>query len=1120
MKTLKYTLFICILFISQMASAQITRISGTISDDFDVLPGANVQEIDGSNRIVNATVTDMNGNFTMSVKSTKNKLKISCMGYQTQTLPFNKTVYKVKLSDKTTQMKDVTVTGKKMLKTSGLAIPEREKTFAAQGLDAKEFEGLGITSVDEALQGRIAGLDIVANSGDLGAGTQMRLRGASTISTLTSNEPLIVVNGQIATDIDQTDFDVATANEEKFAELLKVNTEDILDIQVLKDASATAIWGNRGANGVIEITTKRGRKGPARISYSGKLTITHQPEAIKLLNGDQYTMMLKEAYFNPRLSDTDGDIPELNYDYDNFAEAYMYDNNTDWLGLVKQVGTRQNHYISLTGGDDKTMFRISGGYDHETGTVIKQVLNRLSTRMALDYVVSDRIMIKSNFSLTYTDNDRNYDGLMGHAYNKMPNLSPYYEYQNGVPSNDYYFMLQSAGGPDHRFNKNQMDIPNILASANLATYNQRNYSMAPELELEYKLLGLDNDHHQLKYNGNVYVNINNAYDDKDYPRELSTVNYIDTHEAYSYSAKSFSVTTRHKLNYIPVFKNKENFMTVLAQFELTTGSNSNQSTTAYRLPSGISSPAAGGIIKSMGSGYSEWRSMAGLLSAHYSAKNGRYSIAGNVRLDGTTKLGPGKRWNPSYSISGRWNVIDEKFMTWFREKAKMSMFGIAPGWGIVYNIPNQDYLYMIRYTATGAGGTYAGVSSMNASSMKMTNFTAEKINSFNLGINVGFFDERLTLRLDLYDRLTTDMLMANSGLSSATGWSGLPYRNIGSMDNKGWEFNINGNRLLKKGKFSMDCYVNFNNNHNVIKTMDVNVLEDLNREFTRKNADALQRVQINNPFGAIYGFRSKGVYQYNYSTAEMMARTAEGRQQLQQNINDGKTYPVALNADNQVVYDEKGVPLQMQFCYEEGASEGKFNGGDAIYEDINHDGQINELDIVYLGSSLPKLTGGFGLTFNYGHWRLSTQFNYRCDIDVYNLGRLNNESMNGNYNQSQAVNYRWRKEGDVTSIPRALSSQLATNYNTLVSDRFIEDASFLRLNYMQLSYNFDCKKSSFFKKLHISQFKLYASANNLFCLTKYSGVDPEIGYGGYGISTDSSKTPRSKSYTFGLSVDF
>ena len=207
----------------------------------------------------------------------------------------------------------------------------------------------------------------------------------------------------------------------------------------------------------------------------------------------------------------------------------------------------------------------------------------------------------------------------------------------------------------------------------------------------------------------------------------------------------------------------------------------------------------------------------------------------------------------------------------------------------------------------------------------------------------------------------------------------------------------------------------------------------------------------------------------------------------------------------------------MKFNYGEG-SEYNFKGGDAIYEDVNHDGNINQLDIVYLGNSLPKLTGGFGFKFNYGRWSLNAQFNYRIDYDVVNMARLNMESMTSNNNQSQAVNYRWRKEGDVTSIPRALiGNQGIANYNTMISDRFVEDGTFLRLNYLQLSYSFP---QNMVKKIGLNELRFYASANNLFCLTKYSGVDPELGYGGYGVTTDNAQTPRAKSYTFGITVGF
>lgn len=330
------------MLVSTLAMGQISRISGTVSDDVDVLPGASVVEIDASNRILNSTVTDMNGNFVLAIKSPKNSLRISFMGFKTQKLPINKTVYKIKMEDATKTMKEVKIVAKKTMKTSGLAIPEREVSFSAQGISAKEFEGLGITSVDEALQGRIAGLDIV-QSGDLGKASSMRLRGASTISQL-GNEPLIVVNGNVW-NVDQTDFDVSTANEERFAQLLNVNTEDIADIKVLKDAAATAIWGSQGANGVIEITTKRGSRGPARVTYSGKLTFTHQPTGLKLLNGDQYTMLLKESYFNPKQDPTAANVNELNYD-ENFSEYNMYNKNTDWVNLVRKTGLRQNHYVS------------------------------------------------------------------------------------------------------------------------------------------------------------------------------------------------------------------------------------------------------------------------------------------------------------------------------------------------------------------------------------------------------------------------------------------------------------------------------------------------------------------------------------------------------------------------------------------------------------------------------------------------------------------------------------------------------------------------------------------------------------------------------------------------------
>ena len=1124
MKTLRYFITASLMLVSTLAMAQITRISGTVSDDFDVLPGVNVVEIDASNRMVNATVTDMNGNFVLPIKSSNNKVKVSFMGFKTQLLPINKTVFKIKMEENTKTMKEVVKTAKKKLKTSGLAIPEREVSFSAQSISAKEFEGLGITSVDEALQGRIAGLDIVANSGDLGAGTSMRLRGASTVSTLTSNEPLIVVNGNVW-NVDLSDFDTATANEEKFAQLLNVNTEDIEDIKVLKDAAATAIWGSQGANGVIEITTKRGKRGAPQVTYSVKLTMTHQPQGIKLLNGDQYTMLLKEEYFNPEQRTFIGDVQELNYN-ENDSEFLMFNKNTDWVDLVSKNGLRQNHYVSVSGGGEKATFRISGGYDHETGTIIEQKLDRFSTRMALDYFVNDRIKILSNFSLTYTKNDRNYDGLLGIAYTKMPNLSPY-RYERDANGDEYntgeYYIIPEYAFTNHgqlsvddrnKFS-DQRNSHNPLASAEYAKNMQTTYDISPELELEYKLLGLDDEHTQLTYNGRVVMNVYNDYTDQSFPRSLLSSNYYNSGTAYSYSRKNLAFTTTHTLTFKPHFKNEDHDLTMLGRFQLVSGSSSNQSTYVNRMPNRLESVTSGANVTGMGSGFSEWRSLYYTFSSHYAFK-GRYILAYSMRVDATTKFGPRSRWGVFPALSGKWIIIDEPWMKGAREKLQISQLAIRPGWGRVGNPPVADYLYMNMYSA---GKTYLGVRSMNPSGMKLTDFHWENVYTYNLGIDLNFFDDRLKFVVDLYRRDTKDMLMANVGVPTSNGWSGLAYKNVGDMRNDGWEIQINGERLLKKGKFYADVYLNFANNHNIITKMDPLVLKSLNIDWVEGNRSVLQRVQVNNPFGSIYGFRSKGVYQYNFNTARDIARAdqANGTNLLQEYIDAGRTYPIAIGESGEYVKDAKGDPVQMRFCYKTESNTGYyFKGGDAIYEDINHDGNINQLDIVYLGNSLPRLTGGFGWTLHYDRWSLRANWNYRIDYDILNMARLDMESMVSNNNQSQAVNYRWRKEGDVTTIPRAMYGN-NSNYNTLISDRFVEDGTFLRLNYLQLSYSFDPK---LLKNWHMKTLNFYASANNLFCLTKYSGVDPEIGYGGYGVSTDSSKTPRSKSYTVGLTIGF
>ncbi len=1095
-------LMLTCLIVSQV-SAQIAAVHGSVVDEYGPIMGAAVCEIDGTGRIIESTTTDLNGNFSMKISNPKNKIRFTYVGCKAVVLPINKEEYDITLKSENV-INEVVVKAQRRLNGGGLAIPEREISYSTQTISTKEFEGLGMNTIDEALQGRIAGLDIVSVSGNLGAGTTMRLRGASTVSSLTSSNPLIVVNGN-TWNVDMSNFNVNSANDEQFAQLLNINPEDISSITVLKDAAATAIYGSQGANGVIELTTKRGSLGKPRVSYSLRLTGTYQPAGYKMLNGDDYTMLLKESYFNPEQSHASADIRELNYD-PTFSEYEQYNNNTDWRDAVTQIGLRQNHFLSVTGGGEKATFRISGGFDHETGSVIKQALNRFSTRVALDYYVSERIKIATNFSLTYTKNKRNYDDLLSIANRKMPNMSIYEQDSDGHDTNTYYAMLQSASSV---FNGNQKSLVNPVASAYLAKNDQRTYDITPEFQLDYKLLGMDDNHWRLDYQGRVYMNIFNDYVDKFYPQSLTTVawnNAVNT--SYAGSSKSVAFNTKHTLTLIPHFTDKDHSLMMMGRMELTSGSSNGSGTEGRNLPSGgITIPDAGGLVSGLSTSYSQWHSMYFTFSTHYAYK-GRYMADFSLRADGTTKFGPGKRWGYFPALSFRWNIIDEPFMEPARKW--LSMLSLRPSWGRVGNQPGTDYLYASKYVSASK---YINMSSMLPSNIRLTDLRWETVSTYDVGMDLGFLNDKLRVTLEWYRSTTEDMLMPNIRIPSNTGYMTLATGNVGSMRNNGWEFNIDTNRLLEKGKFYVDFNASFGNNRNEILSMDKNVLKSLNTDFTYGNSEVLQRVQIGNPFGAIYGFRYKGVYEYGYNTFKKM--TPEERNAF---IQAGHTAPVAMAADHTVIYDDEGNPVRMMYAYSNtgSAKNYEFKGGDAIYEDINNDGNINALDIVYLGSSLPKLTGGFGFTLNYDGWKLNSQFTYRVGNKILNMARLDAEAMSTNNNQSQAVNYRWRKEGDVTSIPRAMYGS-TTNYNTLISDRFVENGSFLRMNYLQLSY---ALKNQIVKRMGLNGLRFYISANNLFILTKYTGVDPEVGYGSYGASIDSGQTPRARSYTLGITLDF
>lgn len=1098
-------LFLFVLFCTLCSTAfaqKGARISGTVTSDAEgPLVMVTITERDKSDRIIEYSTTDFEGNFSMVVKNTSNYLEVAYIGYKTQKIEIgDRTFFDIKMVEDNV-LTEVEIVAKQVTRSGGLDILEREMTHATQKVSMDDMEGLSFTSVDQALQGQVAGLDIVFNSGDVGSGTQMRLRGNSMIEG--DATPLIVVDDNIY-EIDDG-FSFETANQESFAELLMINPEDIAEIEVLKDAASCAVWGSRGANGVIKIKTRRGKRGPTRVNFSYKFKDKWTPQGLNLLNGDDYTMLIKQALFNQNLKERN-DIPELDYD-DGFSEYQNYNNNTDWVDAVSKHGYSHDYSLNLSGGGEKATFRIGGGYTNETGQVIGQYLHRLTTRLALDYYVSSRIKVIADFSFTYNKQRKNTGSTLYDAQLMMPNMSIYTQDNKGNDTDEYYSMLDYVDKKD--FHTYWFSKKNPVAEANLAEYYLQNYHISPQIVLEYNLLGLEDNETQLKYRGMVNLSASTASGTMYMPASLSTDNWTVDGKNYARSedSKGLNFTTRHELVFTP-YLGKDHYMTMNGKFELSTGNGNNQMTTIKNgLPTGnISSSTVGKPQYSDGDrATTKWesRNVNFTFDAHYSYKS-KYMLRFAARVEGNTSMGDDRKWSLFPSVSARWNISDEPWMEW--SKPVLSMLSFRPGFGMDGHAPGENKTFN-SYSATGV--SYLGMAGFKMDGIRLTDLRRSDKREWNLGTDFGFFNDLVTGAFNYYDGTTRDQIITGYKIPSSTGFSRLDYKNSGAMRNSGWELNLSLNSVKLAKDFTMSMYFNVGNNYNEIVDLEEAYLEEKNGTYEKaQNSKYLPRIQIGNPSGAIYGFRYKGVYRYSYKNWEKaIAESEAGR---------NGTCPIARDAEGNIVYDKSGEPKKLTLFYDNEtlSSQYEFRGGDAIYEDINHDGTINELDIVYLGNSNPSAQGGFGLTFRYKRWSLKTDFTYRLNVDVVNNARMSFENMYGFDNQSVAVNWRWRKEGDITEIPRAVYNSA---YNFLGSDRYVEDASYLRFSYLQLSYSFE---PGMLKKIGIRQLNMYASIDNLLIITRYSGLDPEVASGSDGIAYDNQRTPRSRSYTLSLSLGF
>lgn len=1085
---IRYLLIAAPVFLSGVVHAQeATSVRGKVLDKGDNTPmaGVTVVEMDKYNRIISGVSTDLNGNYLLKNVDSESTIAFSFIGYTTIREQVNgRTVIDINLAPDVTSLAAVEVTATKTTSTGMMEINSRDLTTASATVTVADLSELQATSIDQALQGRMAGVDIVANSGDPGAGMSIRIRGTSSINQ--SSDPLIVVDG-MPYDIEiVSDFNFATATEQGYAQLLNIAPSDIKDITVLKDAAATAIWGSRASNGVLVINTLRGKVGKPTVNYTFKGTMTKQPDPIPMLSGDQYAMLIPEAYMNrdgrPLNTTT---VKEFQYDPSDPYYYYNYSNNTNWIDEITQLGYLQDHNVSLQGGGEKASYFASLGYNKTAGTTIGTDFNRLNARVNLDFNVSSKIRFRSDLSYTHVDNDQIYNvsgksndpqNPRAIAYKKMPNMAVYEydEYGNQTPN---YFSP---------FFNIQGNFPNTYNPVALLKYGKSNNigdRIRPVFNIQYEILPS-----VLLSTFDVAFDINNSKTSRFLPQiatgRPTTDNYVN--RADDSDTDEFIVQTKFNLIYSPKIKNENHNLQALFSF-LTYDNRgvsyrvvtSNSASSYFQDPS-IPSRSQSTDLP-FGSGISQSRSLGALVNVQYSLLD-RYIVNAGIRRDGSSKFGAGHRFGNFPTASFRWRVSGEPFMDPLSNI--ISDLSFRASIGSSGNAPKDSYLHFGKYNSFN--WNYLGMAGIYPANLELRDLRWETVTQQNFGLNLDIQQGKYIVNFDVYRKRTKDMFKQDLPLPSVSGFPDVDM-NVGVMDNNGWELSVSYN-AVRTSDFNLRFDFNLARNFNIIRK--ISDLFPRTAGNITTNGEYLTILQVNNPFGSFYGFRYKGVYE------DLEATIAHDK--------DGK---IILDANEQPIYTRFNYPV----------ADYVFQPGDARYEDINHDGNINELDVVYLGNANPRYTGGFGPSLTYKNFKFNMFFNFRLDYDIINSARMNTENMYSYDNQSTAVLRRWRKPGDETDIPRAL---IGYGYNWLGSDRFVEDGSFVRLKYITLRYDFN---PSLIKKIRANTLGVYVTLENLFTFTHYTGQDPEVSYksgDAFSLGYDNALTPPLRSVTVGLAARF
>jgi TonB-linked SusC/RagA family outer membrane protein len=1057
---MKRKIALCLLFIQCFIAGTLAQstITGKVVETENgwPLPGVSVIVKDTNQ----GAVTDFDGNFSIEVANTQQVLVFSYVGFETKQVKIgDQSNLNIKLDPNLESLEEVVVTGYGLLKAAD--VPSAQSSISSEDIDRTVN-----STIEQAIVGRAPGVNVTQNTGAPGGGISVSIRGISSING--SNEPLYVIDGVQL----EGSYSVQGTNP-----LSTLNPSDIESMEILRGPSATAIYGSRGTNGVVVITTKRGKAGDVRINYSYLYSLQTPPEHMDVMNLREYAQM-DIAY----KAAAGGNNRE------EFLDPSILGEGTNWQDELFRTAPMTKHQVSLSGGSDKTTYYLSGESLNQEGVALGSGFERTSVRLNLDNKAADWLSIAANVSYAETDQQLPTvtSDLIGTALRMQP----------AVPVRN---LDGTFGGGQARINADgstseaeRFSPPNPIGMASILTNERMQRQLLGGLNATFNLAeGLE---FRTAFNANYGFNSGTSFTPTyEWGFQVNSVS-----ELWTNSQTSTYWNWNQMLQYSRDFG--KHSLTVMATHESQESTYKNISGTRQNYPTNdILDLNAGGVDNQTNSGgQSEWGMESYLARINYNFDD-RYIFQGAFRADGSANFGAENRWGYFPSVSAAWRVSNESFF----DISAVSDLRIRVETGLTGSQGNSGNIFArLNIYPTEWGNGYLPANYPN------TNFKWEETRTNNIGFNLGLFNNRVQIEGDYYIK-NTDNLIVTSSLPwymgtapDATASIDAPVVNIGALQNKGWGINLSTVNI-NNGDFVWETNLNVSHYKATITALytENSVISRLPPSW-HIGPQWTQRSEVGEEPWYFYGYVADGLFD-TMEELENSPRPAD---------NDGNPMPIG----------ENNIWL-----------------GDVKYKDLNGDGVIDDKDQTNIGSPWPEFFGGFSNSFSYKGFDLSVLLTGTFGSDVYNYLRFQNTNP-GNINIGrnlfdEAMDYAQIGEDESgnpivtnpgTNVPR-IDGNTGTNGNfDRHSTKFVEDGSFVRVKNISLSYTLP---SSFHNDQNIIQgARIGLSAQNVYTFTDYTGYDPEVGSyvgpeansGNAPIGVDTGRYPLTPMYSFNLSIDF